>query len=191
VDVRAHLQTLIKLVPDKAQLQRFFPGKAWWVVNKHNEKSKKRFPNAFSLVDQVDCSAKDFDAVYWKRSLVDSLQSQHPFLRCEISSNIPVVTILDSDENGKPMPIPRGAPDASAIISNTAATTVLKRQVLSSLSVPAVVTSTPTITTRRGTKRSVSSAVTPLALTMGDDVDGNGKRVRQDKTDSQVDINAI
>lgn len=79
----------------------------------------------------------------------------------------------------------------AAIISNTAATTVLKRQVLSSLSVPAVVTITPTITTRRGTKRSVSSAVTPLALTMGDDVDGNGKRVRQDKTDSQVDINAI
>ena len=159
----------------------------------HNAKTKLRHPDAFSLVDQLDLSDKSFKSAYGRR-YTDTLQDRHPFLHCEVASDCTVVTILDSDDVGNPIPIQRGAPDASKIVTHASmgsVTQLLKRKVLYSLNEPAKVTSTPILTTRKGTKRPASTtAVTPMTPKPPD---GTGKRLRQDgdEKDSQptVDIN--
>lgn len=179
-DVHQRLEALIRVVQDSKQCRIITPGKVWWVI-KHNKKSQQRFSEAFSFVEQLDVSPKSFEDAFG-RKFFDVLES-NPFLHCEVAAGCNVVTILDSDEHGNPVPIPKGAPDASRIITYTSmgpATKLLKRKVLSYLNEPATVTSTP-ISTRGGTKRPAVS-VTPMTTT-GNDSDPSGKRLRQgDKT---------
>lgn len=157
-DAPQRVESLIKLVQDKSQLGSFSPGNVWWVVN-HNAKSKKRLPGSVSLIEQVDCSPQDFDAAY-TRKLVEGLRKNHRYLHFEVASNCNVVTVLDMDERGNPIPVPGGAPDSSDILTDTNATRIMKRRVLDSLAVPEKVASTPVVA-RNKAKRPVLS-VTPL-----------------------------
>jgi hypothetical protein len=76
------------------------PGHHYWVI-KGSNKSKKRVPDACTLVDQLGMlgiSEEEFNTTYTATKYITNLKKNHPRLRFEIWSGVNIATIIGRDE---------------------------------------------------------------------------------------------
>jgi tetratricopeptide (TPR) repeat protein len=95
------------------------PGHNYWVI-KGNTKSKKKVPDACTLVDQLKTlgiSEEEFINTYTERKYVTNLKKHHPRFRFETWSDLNLVTIIRREKDGNPY-VPGSPKDQDQIIKN-------------------------------------------------------------------------